>query len=86
MTKGRKEIMFGGEEQTHVLIGRAPPDRKDWREEDSIVMPVKNQGGCAHGGGPGSPGCARSDEVQGLILAGIDPVAAGSHIENPPTC
>ena len=36
MTKGRKEIMFGGEEQTHVLIGRALPDRKDWREEDSI--------------------------------------------------
>jgi cathepsin L len=45
MTRGRKEIMFGGEEQPHKLTGRAIPDRKDWREEQGVTA-VKDQGGC----------------------------------------
>merc|ERR1719414_1031424 len=46
MTKGRNHIEFAGEVQPHSLTAREVPDRKDWREESSIVTPVKNQGGC----------------------------------------
>merc|ERR1711918_120751 len=46
MTRGRKEKLFDGQPRPHVLTARQIPDRKDWREESSIVTPVKNQGGC----------------------------------------
>merc|ERR1712154_684917 len=38
--------MGSGEPTSHKLSGVAPADRIDWREQDGVVTPVKDQGGC----------------------------------------
>jgi len=45
-TRGRKGRMFSGLRQAVDLDFGEIPDRMDWREQDNIVTPVKNQGSC----------------------------------------
>merc|ERR1719261_2206073 len=46
--KGRAQDrpLFQGKAQPADLDFSAVPDSKDWRDEDGVVSPVKDQGGC----------------------------------------